>query len=730
MSHRAIAFAFALLTAASVDSAERPFSELPYTPSLDLNAMDRTVDPCEDLYTYSCGGWQRRNPIPADQSSWSVYRKLHADTQQYVWGLLEEAAKSTANRSPTRQRVGDYFAACMEEAAIDARGLKPIEPLLSQIAGIKSTAELPALLARLHSSFFSSGLFFDTGAEQDAREATKVITAVHAGGIGLPDRDYYLKDDQRSRDIRTRYRQHVKKMLELAGSTTAQAERQASTVMRIETALAKASLTRVEQRDPYNIYHRTTVSELQKTTTKFDWSTYFAKLGFSPEPWLNNAEPKFLLEVDRVLGAEPIEDIKAYLRWGVLDAQASYLSRAFADEDFAFNSAYLRGVPEQRPRWKRCVSWVDRDLGEALGREFVERSFPAGIKQQTLQMTNQIQSAMKQRIEQLDWMSPDTKRQALAKLDKMRNKIGYPESWRDYSALTISRDDFYGNMSRSMSFEIKRQAAKVGQPVDRNEWLMTPVTVNAYYDPAKNDMNFPAAVLLPPLFDPKLDDAPNYGNTGGTIGHELTHGFDDEGRQFDGDGNLHDWWQKSDAEEFEGRAQCVRNQYAQYTVIDDIKVNSELSAGEDIADLGGLILAWIAWQEQTKAQRLRPQDGQRLQSQDGQRLQSQDGQRLQSQDGQRLQPQDGQQLQSQDGQRLQSQDGLTPAQRFFVGFAQWDCANERPEHVRLNAVVNPHSPPKYRINGVVVNMPEFTQAFQCKAGQALVKKPEEVCRIW
>jgi len=672
----------AVFTCLTASAADRPFAELPYTPSLDVQAMDRSVDPCDDLYTFACGGWQKRNPIPADQSSWSVYRKLNTEMQQYVWGILEEAAKPAANRSATRQRIGDYFAACMDEKAIDARGLAPLQPALQQIESLRNVNELPKLLGQLHASMFTSGLLFNSGSQQDAEDASKMISGVYAGGLGLPDRDYYVKDDDRSKETRTRYEQHVTKMFELAGDTSSIAAGRAKTVLRIETALAKASLTRVEQRDPYKIYHRTTLAQLQKETPEFDWNTYFTTVGFNPQPWLNNAEPKFLAEMNRVLGAESLADLKTYLRWGVLDAQAPYLSKPFVDQNFAFYSAYMRGVPEQRPRWKKCVAWIDRDLGEALGKEFVEKTFPPSVKEKTLAMTRQIQDAMKVRIEQLDWMSPDTKRQALAKLQKMRNKIGYPDQWRDYAALRIEPKDFYGNVLRSMDFEIKRQAAKVGQPVDRNEWGMTPVTVNAYYDAAKNDINFPAAVLMPPLFDPKSDDAPNYGNTGGTIGHELTHGFDDEGRQYDGDGNLNDWWQKKDADEFERRAQCVRNQYAQYTVIDDIKINSELSSGEDIADLGGLILAWIAWQEQTKNQRLRPLDG------------------------------------------------LTPAQRFFVGFAQWDCANERPEDLRLSAIVNPHSPPKYRINGVVVNMPEFAQAFECKAGKKLVKKPEEVCRIW
>lgn len=680
MSQRAVVMLTAVLSCVVASAADIPFKELPYTPSLDLQAMDRSVNPCEDLYTFSCGGWQRRNPIPADQSSWSVYRKLYADTQQYVWGILDAASKPSPDRSQTRQLIGDYFAACMDEAAIEARGLAPVKADLQRIDGLQSVQELPNLLADFHARMFTGGMLFNTGVQQDANDATKVITGVYAGGLGLPDRDYYLKDEPRSKETREKYAQHVARMFELAGSTASQAS--AATVMRIETQLAKASLTRVEQRDPYNIYHRSTLAELQKETPQFDWQAYFAAAGFKPEPWLNNAEPKFLKAVNELLGKESLADLKTYLRWTVLDAQAEYLTKALSEQNFAFYSTYLRGVPQQRPRWKRCVAWIDRDLGEALGKEFVERSFPANIKADTLKMTRQIQDAMKQRIEQLDWMSPDTKQQALAKLAKMRNKIGYPETWRDYSALRIDSRDFYGNVSRAADFEIKRQAAKVGKPVDRNEWGMTPVTVNAYYDAAKNDMNFPAAVLLPPLFDPKMDDAPNYGNTGGTIGHELTHGFDDEGRQYDGDGNLKDWWKKKDADAFETRAQCVRKQYAQYTVVDEIKINSELSSGEDIADLGGLIVAWIAWQEQTKNQRLQPQDG------------------------------------------------LTPAQRFFVGFAQWDCANERPENLRVNAIVDPHSPAKYRINGVVVNMPEFAQAFECKAGQALVKKPEDVCKIW
>ena len=423
-------------------------------------------------------------------------------------------------------------------------------------------------------------------------------------------------------------------------------------------------------------------AKLDKLVPAIDWPAYFKASGMTPGAWVNVAQPDFMKEVQARLKSEKLDDLKTYLRWGLVNAKAEYLSKAFVDEDFAFYRAYLRGVKEQRPRWKTCVGLVDRDLGEALGKVFVDKTFPPETKASTLAMTKLIEERMKARIVALDWMSPKTKTQAQDKLKKIRNKVGYPEVWRDYSTLAVTPGDFYGNVAHAVDFETKRQLGKIGKPVDRGEWGMTPPTVNAYYDPSMNDINFPAGVLMPPLYDSKSDDAPNYGNTGGTIGHELTHGFDDEGRQYDGDGNLRDWWTKKDAIEFEKRANCIRDQYSQYTIVDDIKINGKLTSGEDIADLGGLIVAWEAWKDATKGAALSPADG------------------------------------------------LTPEQRFFVGFAQWDCANHRPEDLRLNAVVNPHSPSKYRINGVVVNMPEFAKAFQCKADAPLVKKPEAVCKVW
>ena len=689
LRHTIAAYRGAALAAASflgaatlANAADEPYDALPYTPSLDVSAMDRTADPCEDLYTFACGGWKKNNPIPPDQNRWSVYAKLSVDNQRYLWGILEDAAKPATGRTPTQQKIGDYFAACMNEEAIERAGLGPIEPDLEKIAALVDRQALAKLLGELHLRASDAGMFFGSGVQQDARDASKMIAAVGAGGLGLPDRDYYTKTDAKSVETRARYVEHIAKMFEVLGDPVEVASANAATVMRIETALAKASLTQVELRDPYKTYNRNTLASLSEMASGFDWPTYFKTAGLDPGPWLNVTEPAFFKELNARLTQESLQDLKTYLRWSLLDDTAPYLHSAPAAEKFAFDRKYLRGVEADRPRWKKCVSWVDQQLGEALGREFVARTFTPEAKEKTVTMTRQIEEAMRQRIQQLDWMTPETKAQALAKLAKVRNKVGYPDLWRDYSALTIERQDFFENVSRALRFEARRQAAKIGKPVDRGEWQMSAPTVNAYYDAQLNDINFPAGILSPPLFDAKLDDAPNYGNTGGTIGHELTHAFDDEGRQFDGDGNLRDWWTKKDAESFEKRAQCIRDQYSQYTIVDDIKINGALTSGEDIADLGGELIAWMAWQEQTKAM------------------------------------------------RLAERDGLTPAQRFFVGFAQWACTNDRPENMRVNAVVDPHSPPPVRINGVVVNMPEFATAFSCKANAKLVKKPQDLCKVW
>ncbi len=652
---------------------------LPYTPSLDVTAMDRSADPCVDFYAYSCGGWQKKNPIPPDQVSWSVYGKLYEDNLVYLRGILEQAS-TAKDRDAVSQKIGDYYAACMDEQAVEKLGAKPLQPDLDQIEALKSTREVAPLVANLHLAGDSS--MFRSGAQQDPDNSDAMLVAVVQGGLGLPDRDYYTKDDAKSKEIRERYIEHVQKMFELLGDPSATAKREAETVMDIETGLAKASLTRVERRDPYKTKHIMKVADLKALAPNFDWSAYFGASQVPPFDSLNVAEPNFFKELNSQLESVSLADWKSYLRYHLANSRAPYLSSVFVNENFDFYRKYLRGAKELQPRWKRCVQYVDDELGEALGQAYVRKTFPPELKAATNMMTRQIEDAMAQRIQQLDWMSPQTKQQALNKLRAIRNKIGYPDKWRDYSSVTIARDDFYGNNQRAEEFESHRQFNKIGKPVDRSEWDMTPPTVNAYYNPQMNDINFPAGVLQPPLYDAKLDDAPNYGNTGSTIGHELTHGFDDEGRQFDAKGNLKDWWTTQDAEQFNKHAQCVVDQYGQYVVVDDIHINSKLTEGEDVADLGGTILAYIAWKEADK------------------------------------------------NMQLTDRDGLTPDQRFFVGLAQWACQNDRPEDQRARAITDPHSPAKYRINGVVVNIPEFGTAFSCKPGQPMVKPADKVCKVW
>jgi putative endopeptidase len=663
---------------AQAQTEQKPLEAIPYSPSLDLTSMDKTVDPCVDFYKFSCGGWMKNNPIPADQARWSVYGKLTIENQQFLWGILEDDAKAK-NRTPVQQKVGDYFAACMNTAAIDALGYKPLQPALARIAALTTRPELEAAIASLHHDYAGS-FFFGSGVGQDAANASLEIVELRAGGLGLPDRDYYTKADPKSVKIREQYTAYVQQLLSLAGEPADAAKADAAAILTIETALAKASLTRVDRRDPHKTYHMMTVAELSGLTPGIDWPVYFRTEGAPGVAKLNVSQPEFMKAVQAELANEPIPALQAYLRFHLLTSAAPYLSAPFVQANFNFFSKTLRGVPAMPPRWKTCTQGVDRSLGEALGQEFVRRTFSADMKAKTKLMTEQIETAMQHEIEQLDWMSPETKQEALRKLHAIRNKIGYPDRWRDYSKLEIKPDDYAGNAERAYRFDDERNWNKLGKPVDRNEWGMTPPTVNAYFNPQMNDINFPAGVLQPPLYDVKEDDAPNYGNTGSTIGHELTHAFDDEGRQFDDKGNLRDWWTPGDAKGFEDRINCIRDQYAGYIVVDDIPINSKLTSGEDVADLGGTLLAYIAWKKQTE------------------------------------------------GEKLESRDGFTPDQRFFIGMAQWACENQRPENQRVNAVTDPHSPGFARVNGVVVNMPEFQKAFSCKAGQPMVHVP--ACKVW
>ena len=647
-----------------------------HQPVLDVTSMDTTVNPCTDFYTYSCGGWMKKNPIPPDQTSWGVYSKLEDENKLILREILESAATPDPGRDALKQKIGDYYAACMDEKAIDAAGSRPLKADLDRIERLGSKRGI----AEVAAAMISDNVLFDFRSDQDYKDSTQVIAEADQGGLGLPDRDFYLKTDAKLEELRKAYLAQVRKMFELLGDKPGVAAAEARTVMRIETALAKASLTRVERRDPKKVYHKMTRQALVALSPAFHWNEYLAKVGLPLVRALNVATPEFFKAMNAELEKEDLGSWKAYLRWHLVHADAPYLSPAFVNADFDFYGKALRGAEELEPRWKRCVGYVDNDLGEALGQAYVERSFSPEAKQRAQKMVKEIEGAMQRDMESLPWMSPTTKQHALEKLHAVANKIGYPDKWRDYSALAIARDDEMGNVLRARAFEFHRQLAKIGKPVDRGEWQMTPPTVNAYYDPQKNDINFPAGTLQPPVFDPNSDAAPNYGDTGGTIGHELTHGFDDEGRQFDAQGNLRDWWTPEDAKKFEQRASCISGQYSQYVIVDDIKINGKLTLGEDVADLGGVILAYMAWRAETK------------------------------------------------GQKLEPIEGLTPEQRFFIGYGQSWCTNTRDETKRLRATVDPHSLEKYRTNGVVSNMPEFQEAFHCKAGTPMVR--ENRCRVW
>ena len=674
----------ALIFAASLALSQA--AEAPQTfkliPSLDKEIMDPSTDPCVDFYRYACGNWSKLHPIPSDSPYSDQFYNVDQFNRQVLHAILEKAAAPITARDANTQKIGDYYASCMDEAALQKKAMAPLQPELDRINALSSKDQLPELLA--HFQLINVNAFLGFGSQQDFKDATQQIAAVAQGGLGLPEKDYYLRTGDKDEEIRKQYIQHVTNMLKLLGSSEMQAAPDAQSIMKLETALAKVSLDVTSQRDPHNIYHMMPNSGLQALTPALNWDHFYSATKSPQFKELNVAEPDFFKGLNQVIADTDLATIKVYLRWQLVHSLPSViLPKALDDERFDFDGRKLVGIPEQEPRWKRCVAATDSALGEALGKAYVDQQFPASSKEQSMQMIHDIESALGRDIDSLDWMSPETKKLAQEKLHLIANKVGYPSHWRDYSKLNVERGDALGNDLRAAEFESHRQLAKIGQPVDRDEWGMSPPTVNAYYNPSMNDINFPAGVLQSPFFDPPSAPALNYGHIGLFMGHEITHGFDDQGRQFDGHGNLHDWWTKEDADKFNEKAECIVNEYAQFSV-GDTKLNGKLTLGENTADNGGLRLAYMAFLARA----------------------------------------------AQQGTDLEKKtaSGFTPLQELFLGFAQDWCAEWRPELERLIATTDPHSPDRFRANGVLVNMPEFGKAFSCKSGQPMVSA--KACRVW
>jgi putative endopeptidase len=661
----------------SASSAKTP--ALP--PGLDTRFIDTTADPCVDFAQYACGNFTKLYPIPNDRSGYGT-GAIVADYTETVLHTMLETAAAGAKHTPNEQKVGDFYASCIDTAAIDKEGIKPLQSELARIAALKSKDELPELFG--HYQLINDTAWFNFFEQQDFKDARKQIAAVDQGGLGLPERDFYFRTGDVAEKTRTQYVQHITNIFKLMGEPEAKAASDAQKIMQIETALARVSMDITSQRDPKNIYHLMPVSQLATLAPGIAWDRFLKAAGTPPVSELNVTNPDFFKGMNALLASTDLETLKTYLRWQLVHATDSLvLPKAFDDEIFDFYRRKLAGQPEPRARWKRCAQATDGALGEAVGQVYVAQEFPPSSKQATVQMVHDIEAAMGQEIDTLTWMSPATKVRAQEKLHAVADKIGYPDHWRDYSKLTIVPGDAFGNAQRAVEFENRRQLAKIGQPVDHGEWGMSPPTINAYYSASLNDINFPAGILQAPLFDPHATDAENYGHIGGIVGHELTHGFDDEGRQFDANGNLADWWTAEDGKKFDEMTDCEVKEYGNFVAVDDVKVNGKLTLGENTADNGGLRLAFIAFLADAKRKNI---------------------------------------------DLTQKQDGYTPIQQFFLGHGQNWCGSTRPEQLRLQVQTDPHSPRQFRINGVVQNMPEFGQAFNCKTGQPMM--PANACRVW
>ncbi|QNH61351.1 M13 family metallopeptidase [Hymenobacter sediminicola] len=675
-------------TASTTPAAATPAAptEEPIVPGVGLNVANRdlTASACDNFDQYASGNWYKNNPIPAAEVRWGSFNELADKNNAVMRQILEEAAANTsAAKGSNAQKVGDFYATAMDTVAIEKAGLKYLKPELDRIAAIKDLKGLQAEIVR--QQLEGTGAFFSSGVGQDEKKSTEYAVQIYQGGLSLPDRDYYLKDDARSKGIRNAYTTYLVNTFKMLGDNEATAAKNAATVMRLETRLAKASKSRVDLRDPYANYNKMTLAELNKQYPNLALPTALKEMKLGAAKEVIVGQPAFFKEESAMLKSEPLADLKTYLRWHKVTSLTSALPKAYGDEAFRFTQV-LSGAKQQQPRWKRMNRATDGALGEAFGQLYVDKAFTPETKAKALAMVANIKEAMGEHIQQVDWMSAATKAEAMKKLNAFTVKIGYPDKWKDYSALNISRESYLKNVLAARRWSSLDNINKFGKPIDRNEWGMTPPTVNAYYNPPMNEIVFPAGIMQPPFFDPKADDAVNYGGMGAVIGHEITHGFDDQGRQYDAEGNLRDWWTKEDAEKFDTRAGMVGKQYSAFSPLDSVYVNGKLTMGENLADLGGLNIAYTALHKELKKQY---PDG-----------------------------------------NYPKYDGLTPDQRFFLSWAQVWRTNARPEYLRQQVMTDPHSPAMFRTNGPLQNMPQFYEAFGCKEDAKMVRVQTERAKIW